>query len=149
MYCGGFEGSRTWPTARAETVERQRGFLLNLAYVNIFVGDLDRAVDFYEGTLGLVRVSYEQEHGYAAFRAGAISLGLAVAEPRQDELVGRHTGVGLAVADLEAEHARLTALGVTFSLPPTRQPWGGFMAMFADPDGNIFYLDEVAVMHSA
>ena len=122
---------------------------MNLAYVNIFVGDLDRAVDFYEGTLGLVRVSYEQEHGYAAFRAGATSLGLALADPRQGELVGRHTGVGLAVADLEAEHARLAALGVTFSMPPTRQPWGGFMAMFADPDGNIFYLDEVAVMHSA
>ncbi len=26
-------------------------------------------------------------------------------------------------------------------MPPTKQPWGGYMALFADLDGNIFYLD--------
>jgi len=29
-------------------------------------------------------------------------------------------------------------------MKPSKQPWGGFMAMFADPDGNTFYLDEIA-----
>ena len=38
----------------------------------------------------------------------------------------------------------LAAKGVTFTMAPEKQPWGGFMAMFADPDGNVFYLDEVA-----
>jgi predicted enzyme related to lactoylglutathione lyase len=61
--------------------------------------------------------------------------------------VGRHTGVGLEVADLETEHARLTGLGVHFTMPPTRQPWGGFMAMISDADGNIFYLDQVSAAH--
>ena len=28
-------------------------------------------------------------------------------------------------------------------MPPEKQPWGGFMAMFLDPDGNSFYLDQV------
>ena len=28
-------------------------------------------------------------------------------------------------------------------MPPTQQPWGGFMAMFTDPDGNVFYLDQL------
>jgi predicted enzyme related to lactoylglutathione lyase len=28
-------------------------------------------------------------------------------------------------------------------MPPTDQPWGGFMATFADPDGNVFYLDQL------
>jgi uncharacterized glyoxalase superfamily protein PhnB len=28
-------------------------------------------------------------------------------------------------------------------MTPQKQPWGGYMAMFADPDGNIFYLDTV------
>ena len=32
--------------------------------------------------------------------------------------------------------------GVTFTLKPARQPWGGYMGMFADPDGNVFYLDQ-------
>jgi predicted enzyme related to lactoylglutathione lyase len=28
-------------------------------------------------------------------------------------------------------------------MAPTKQPWGGFMAMFVDPDGNVFYLDQL------
>ncbi|MFM8643852.1 MAG: VOC family protein, partial [Actinomycetota bacterium] len=57
---------------------------------------------------------------------------------------GRHTGIGLVVADLDAEFARLTSLGVQFPMPPTRQPWGGVMALVADPDGNVFYVDQAA-----
>ncbi|MYE83616.1 MAG: hypothetical protein F4X36_17595 [Gammaproteobacteria bacterium] len=30
-----------------------------------------------------------------------------------------------------------------FTRPPTREPWGGYMAIFADPDGNTYYLDQV------
>jgi len=33
-------------------------------------------------------------------------------------------------------------------MTPTHQPWGGFMAMFKDPDGNTFYLDQPYVAHS-
>lgn len=76
-----------------------------------------------------------------------MSLGLAVPGPDQFELVGRHTGVGFAVADLVAEHARLAASGVRFPMEPQKQPWGGFMALFEDPDGNVYYLDEVARAH--
>ena len=51
-----------------------------------------------------------QRHGYASFAAVPVRLGLAVAGANQGELIGRHTGIGLAVADLQAEHARLLAL---------------------------------------
>jgi predicted enzyme related to lactoylglutathione lyase len=120
---------------------------MEIAYVNVFVSDLKRAVEFYESTLGLTLKHSAEEHGYASFRAGAIGLGLAVAGADQAELVGRHTGIGFAVDDLEAEHARLSRLGVSFGEPPTRQPWGGFMALMTDPDGNVYYLDEVAAAH--
>ena len=76
-----------------------------------------------------------------------MQLGLAVAGADQQDLVGRHTGVGFAVADLTAEHARLSTSGVAFTMPPTKQPWGGFLALAADPDGNLFYLDEVSAAH--
>jgi predicted enzyme related to lactoylglutathione lyase len=120
---------------------------MEIAYVNVFVSDLKQAVEFYESRLGLTLEHAAEEHGYASFRAGNIHLGLAVAGAGQLELVGRHTGVGFAVDDLEAEHARLSELGVSFSEPPTRQPWGGFMALMTDPDGNVYYLDEVAAAH--
>jgi len=48
----------------------------------------------------------------------------------------------------QAEHARLSKLGVAFSMPPSRQPWGGFMALMDDPDGNVSYLDEITAAHS-
>lgn len=117
---------------------------MQIAYVNVFVRDLDRAVAFYQGTLGIDLQHASPEHGYAALSAGGVRLGLAVPGPADAELIGRHTGVGLTVVDLEAEHTRLTALGVRFTMPPTRQPWGGFMALIADPDGNVFYLDQAS-----
>lgn len=122
--------------------------MIQIAYVNVFVRDLTRAVEFYQGKLGLEVEHSAPEHGYASLAAGPVRLGLAVAGADQQDLVGRHTGVGLAVADLEAEHARLSSAGVAFTMPPTRQPWGGFMALAADPDGNVFYLDEVSAVHS-
>jgi catechol 2,3-dioxygenase-like lactoylglutathione lyase family enzyme len=115
-------------------------------YVNVFVRDLDRAIDFYGKTLGLELRHASPEHGYAGFAAGPVGLGLAeVAEGApQADLVGRHTGVGLGVPDLPAAYEELRGRGVRFTLAPEKQPWGGFMAIFADPDGNLFYLDQLA-----
>ncbi len=120
---------------------------MRIAYVNLFVSDLDRAIKFNCEKLGLGLEFSDAEHGYASVSAGPIRLGLALPGPDQKDLLGRHTGVGFAVDDLVAEHARLAALGVDFTMEPEKQPWGGFMAMVADPDGNLLYLDEVAVMH--
>lgn len=116
-----------------------------ITYANVFVRDLQRACAFYEQVLGLDLRHKDDEHGYASFSAGPIELGLARVGDDQLELVGRHTGLGFAVHDLEAEHARLVAGGVAFPMEPKRQPWGGFMALMSDPDGNVFYLDEVAI----
>lgn len=121
---------------------------MEIAYVNLFVTDLARACDFYEKKLGLPLEHSDAEHGYASFAAGPIRLGIAAVEGEQAAMAGRHTGVGLAVADLEAEHARLAGLGVSFPMAPTRQPWGGFMALLSDPDGNVLYLDQVSAVHA-
>jgi lactoylglutathione lyase len=120
---------------------------MQIGYVNVFVSDLAGAVEFYQGKLGLELEFSSPEHGYASFSAGAVRLGVAVPGPDEAGLIGRHTGVGLSVADLAAEHARLSGLEVNFTMPPARQPWGGFMALMADPDGNVFYLDQVSAVH--
>ena len=121
---------------------------MQIAYVNVFVSDLERALEFYEAKLGLELEHSAPEHGYASLSAGPVRLGLAVAGADQQDLLGRHSGVGLAVSDLEAEYTRLSGLGVTFTMPPSKQPWGGFMALAVDPDGNVFYLDQIASAHS-
>lgn len=116
---------------------------MRISYVNVFVTDLTKAIDFYRDKLGVLLQYSSPEHGYASFAAGSVRLGVAVPGPDHAALVGRHTGVGLETTDLEAEHARLAGLGVRFTMPPTRQPWGTFMAMLSDADGNVFYLEQV------
>jgi predicted enzyme related to lactoylglutathione lyase len=117
-----------------------------LWYVNVFVSDLSRAVAFYRDTLGLPLQFAEEKFGYASFSPEGIRLGLAAVDPSSPDaskLVGRHTGVGFGVPDLDAAHQQLVAKSVHFTMAPTKQPWGGYMATFADPDGNIFYLDQL------
>jgi predicted enzyme related to lactoylglutathione lyase len=115
-------------------------------YVNVFVSDLPRAVSFYRNMLGLPLAFQDERFGYASFETEGLRLGLACVDPQATDATvrpGRHTGIGLGVPDLVAAHRRLEAAGIRFTMPPTKQPWGGFMAMFDDPDGNVFYLDQL------
>jgi predicted enzyme related to lactoylglutathione lyase len=41
------------------------------------------------------------------------------------------------VADVDAEHPRIAALGGRVVLPPTTQPWGSRSMIFTDPGGNL------------
>ena len=117
-----------------------------LWYVNIFVSDLKRAVAFYRDTLGLLLQFQEEGFGYASFAPEGVRFGVAqvdASDPESQTLLGRHTGIGWGVPDLKAAYEDLSAKGVRFKTAPTKQPWGGFMATFADPDGNLFYLDQL------
>ena len=73
---------------------------MQVSYVNVFVSNLSRAISFYQDKLGLHLQFSSLEHGYASFAAGSIRLGIALSGPDQAELVGRHTGVGLEVANV-------------------------------------------------
>jgi lactoylglutathione lyase len=55
-------------------------------------------------------------------------------------LVGRFVGVTLEVPDVLATYEHLVARGVDFVEPPEKQPWGGILAHFRDPDGNVLTL---------
>ena len=112
---------------------------LVVGYVNIFVANFDTALTFYRDTLGLTPTTVDPDFGYASFETGPASF--AVTRADEPELIGRHTGIGFMVKDIDAAHEALVARGVEFTMPPTRQPWGGILALFKDPDGNIFYLD--------
>jgi predicted enzyme related to lactoylglutathione lyase len=117
-----------------------------LWYVNVFVSDFERAVGFFQETLGLPLQFADEKFGYASFAPEGVRFGVARVDPDSPEqraLVGRHTGIGFGVPDLRDAHAQLEAKGVRFTMEPTKQPWGGFMATFADPDGNVFYLDQL------
>lgn len=112
---------------------------MRVGYVNVFVGDFAGAVEFYQKTIGLTLERREDQFGYASFNGGTVAF--SIAQTDDPALVGKHTGIGFIVADIDAAYASLVKKGVQFEMPPTKQPWGGTLALFRDPEGNTFYLD--------
>lgn len=119
-----------------------------IGYVIVGVSNLERAIEFYRDALGFEFVHAAPEFHFAEFRVGDMRFSLASSEGGQPDSEfshgsgSRNTGIGFMVADVDAAHKELVANGVRFVLEPAKQPWGGYMGMFADPDGNVFYLDQ-------
>ncbi|WP_110180749.1 VOC family protein [Nocardioides solisilvae] len=104
---------------------------MRLQTVSIFVDDQQQALDFYTGTLGFEVTADVPlgEHRWLTVRLGDGDGATEVSlEPKGHPAVAPFTEALLAdgipwcvlgVDDVEAEHARLTGLGVTFTQAPT------------------------------
>lgn len=112
-------------------------------YTTVYVRDFARAMDFYENTLGFKRRLRNDDFGHGSFATDGALFSVQRVEGEQISMAGRQTGIGFGVSDLDAEYRWLSGRGVKFTMKPERQPWRGYMSMFADPDGNVFYLDEL------
>jgi catechol 2,3-dioxygenase-like lactoylglutathione lyase family enzyme len=115
------------------------------ASANIAVRDLDKAREFYEGTLGLKPVATQGEE-LIVFQSGNSKLNVYRS---QYAGTNKATAVTWEVDDIEATVRELKAKGVTFEhydLPGSRLEGDvhvdGDMkvAWFKDPDGNILNL---------
>ena len=113
-----------------------------LSIVGVFVRDFSRALRFYTETLGLPLALRSDEYGWAQLATGQAQLALERLDPESGEsgLLGRFLGVSLAVADVHATYEELFARGVDFLAPPAQMPWGGVLAHFRGPDGNVLTL---------
>ena len=117
-----------------------------LLLVRVFVRDFERAVRFYNDTLGMKLSSRSDDMGWAQFTLGGADLALERDRGEDEDdgddesLVGRFVGVSLAVDDIDQTYERLLARGVEFLRPPQKMPWGGVLAHFRDPDGNVLTL---------
>ncbi len=118
---------------------------VRVGYTTVYVTDFEAALAFYRDTLGLPLRFSDEKFSYAAFSTGGADFsvaGLAGDHPEREQLVARDTGIGLVVDDLTATYEAWQQRGVRFSMPPTKQAWGGTIAVFADPEGNRITLDE-------
>ncbi len=119
-----------------------------LFVVRVFVSDWDRALRFYTETLGIPTAFRSDEMGWAQLDTGEANLALERVEPSssppypgaEGALVGRFLGVSLTVSDIDKTYRDLCERGVEFLGPPERMPWGGVLAHFSDPDGNVLTL---------
>ena len=112
--------------------------------VAVPVVDMDAALAFYTGTLGLeLRFDAVIGPGMRWIEVVPPGGGTSLALVRSgDELpTGVDTGIRLVTADAEADHAHLAAAGVAVD---EVLRWEGVPTMFhfRDPDGNSLYVME-------
>src|SRR5215510_8354114 len=94
---------------------------------------------FYRDTLGLAPRSAKDD--FINFDWNGVRLSVGV----HDRVGGTSREplrlmINLTVTDIRAVHDRLVRAGVVFSRAPEREAWGGSVATFADPDGNVLQL---------
>jgi predicted enzyme related to lactoylglutathione lyase len=101
-----------------------------LNYVIEFVADMDRAVKFYRDTVGLPLTF--QSPGWSEFATGETKLGL---HPASEKNPAGKVEIGFNVPSLARFYDEMRAKGVKFSMPPTKQDFGGTLAQFEDSEG--------------
>jgi len=109
--------------------------------VCVTVADTDRAIDFYVDTLGfekVVDVPMGPDMRWVEVSVAGTRTTIALAPPPPgQEAGGSQTGICLDTADVEGDHAALSAAGVDVDDEITR--YGGPvppMFWVRDPDGN-------------
>lgn len=124
-----------------------------LGSVPVFVSDQERALAFFKEKLGL-EVAFDYRYGpefrwlAVAHRDGGTEIVLfhpvaLIVGDRVEELnrrIGTWTGIVFLTDDMEQTYQSLRQQGVEFSAEPRKQSWGGWEALFSDPDGNVFHL---------
>jgi len=94
---------------------------------------------FYRDMLGLAPRSVRDD--FVNFDWGGLRLSVGVHDRvRGESRDPLRVMIHFAVDDIRAAHARLARGGVVFTRTPEREDWGGWVATFADPDGNTLQL---------
>ncbi len=112
----------------------------SLGGVIMWTDQIERMTAFYRETLRLpvhsVRphfVAFQLAHGVRL----SVGTHAEVHGPAQEPV---RVTVNLNVPDIHAARQELAARGVAFVRPPEREHWGGWVASFRDPDGNLLQL---------
>jgi len=116
---------------------------LSLYALRVFTKDWQVSVDFYAHVLELPLQFSDANTGWAQFDVGGASLAVERVAPGDTEgeaLCGRFVGASLHTPDIEGTYRTLSERGVNFMSPPAKQPWGGVLAHFEDPEGNVLTL---------
>jgi catechol 2,3-dioxygenase-like lactoylglutathione lyase family enzyme len=113
--------------------------MMQLVQSRIVTDDVGRLARFYAGLLNADVVINDF---YMEIPAGGVSVGLSKGRFTEERgcpgrvLKAGETLFDFSVPDVDAEQARLDAMGVEWVLGPTDQPWGTRAMIFRDPDGH-------------
>ena len=111
--------------------------ITHVQVLSVPVSDQNRSRDFYVETLGFDLMNDQQlepEMRWVMVRPRGAQTAITLVTWFPTMPAGSLTGLVLETDDLDAEVARLSALGL--DIPAIEDtPWGRFV-QFADPDGN-------------
>ena len=113
--------------------------------LELFVEDMDAAIDFYTRVLGFEFVRSEPGY-YASLRKEAVVLGLGPVSKLPPnggyfsrDISGQRRGLGIEIVievdDVDALHRRVLASGYPVFEPLQERPWGLRDFRIVDPDG--------------
>lgn len=108
--------------------------------VTLTVTDLKKAAPFYASVLGLQK-KYEFRD-YAGFDCGGVEIGLKTWGGAEKARKGEPC-IDFLVDNVDESYKVLKEQGVRFTEEPHDTTWGGRIAVFLDPDGNILQLVQI------
>jgi catechol 2,3-dioxygenase-like lactoylglutathione lyase family enzyme len=106
----------------------------------LLVRDIDEALDFYAGKLGLRPL--RRYDGYASIQVGnGVEIGLHTPHVGHDHAI-EQGGMELSflVDDVDRWYSALAVAGIGFTRPPEDTPYGTREAYLKDPDGHVLTL---------
>jgi catechol 2,3-dioxygenase-like lactoylglutathione lyase family enzyme len=109
--------------------------------VRVFTRNLEAASRFYDETLGLAKI--HGDDSIVIFDTGQARLMIEqidADDPEAIGLVGRFTAFSFTVSSMESVLSELAGHPIEWLSQRERQPWGGLLSFFKDPDGNVLTL---------
>ena len=124
---------------------------MKFAYTILYVPDVVRAIEFYEGAFGFQRGFVHESGEYGELLTGPTVLSFASLALANSNLNGGVTPsdsqrppaafeVAFSTDDVAAAFARATAAGAVPVSPPKQKPWGQTVAYVRDLNGNLVEL---------
>ena len=118
-------------------MNKKKGKITRVWLTMIKVEDMDRALNFYNKTLGLNIALCARKFNHAEVGPAEPLAKIGLFATGKKSKRKKRTGIVFDTDDIYSLYENLKKLGVRFIKKPTKMEWGGIMADFLDPDDNI------------
>jgi predicted enzyme related to lactoylglutathione lyase len=119
-------------------MKQQKGRITRLWLTMIHVSDMDKALKFYNETLGLPIALTAKEFNHAEVGPDEPLTKIGLHATGRTMKRKRLTGIVFDTDDIHALYENLRKKGVKFTRKSSQTKWGGIVADFIDPDNNEF-----------